>query len=83
MISPWLTWGIGIALSSATLYHGLPRVMKPDPPHAFGLYLMSFLFLAIITGLACFLTAWYLQGKFASLDSILLQLNPTQPGPGQ
>jgi hypothetical protein len=74
VISPWITWAIGMLLSAAVLYHGLPRVMQPDPPHAFGLYLMSVLFLFMITGLICFLTAWYLQGRFGKLDEIVTRL---------
>jgi uncharacterized membrane protein YecN with MAPEG domain len=70
-ISPWLTWGIGIALSAAVLYQGLPRVMQPDPSHAFGLYVTSVVILFMITGLACFLTTWYLQGRFVKLDAIV------------
>jgi hypothetical protein len=70
-VSPWFIWGIGMVLSAAVLYHGLPRVMLPDPPHAFGLYLMSVVILLIITGLACFLTSWYLQGRFTKLDAII------------
>jgi hypothetical protein len=68
-VSPWIAWGIGMVLSAAVLYHGLPRVMEPDPPHAFGLYVMSVVILFIITGLACFLTSWYLQGRFTKLDT--------------
>jgi hypothetical protein len=71
VISPWASWGIGIVLSGAVLYNGLPRVMQPDPPHAFGLYLMSVVLLLIVTGLACFLTTWYLQGRFPKLEALV------------
>lgn len=67
-VSPWLSWSIGLVLALAVLYHGLPRIMLPDPPHAFGLFLTSALLLILLTGLICFLTAWYLQGKFTALD---------------
>lgn len=70
-ISPWVAWGIGILLSTAVLYHGLPRVMLPDPPHAFGLYLMSVILLIIITGLARFVTTWYLAGRFKSVERMV------------
>jgi hypothetical protein len=70
-LSPWLTYAVGIIFCAAILYHGLPRVMEPDPPHAFGLYLMSVVLLSMITGLACFLTTWYLLGKFAKLDAFI------------
>jgi hypothetical protein len=68
-ISPWVSWGIGIFLSTMVLYQGVPRMMEPDPSHAFGLYLMGSLLLCLTTGLTRFVTAWYLQGKFVSLES--------------
>ena len=70
-VSPWLTWSIGVVLAMGTLYSGLPIVMRPDPPHALGLYLMSSLMLAFVTGLVRFVTAWYLAGKFTKLDSLV------------
>ena len=73
-VSPWIPWGIGMILSAAVLYHGLPRVMQPDPPHAFGLYVMSLVILIMISGLACFLTSWYLQGRFTKLDTVVSHL---------
>ena len=73
-VSPWVSWPIGILLSMAVLYHGLPKIMEPDPPHAFGLYLMTSLLLMLITGLLRFLTAWYLQGKFVKLESLASDL---------
>jgi len=73
-ISHWVTWTAGILLSVAVLYQGVPRVMQPDPSHALGLYLVSAILLVIITGLARFLTAWYLQGEFKSVERIISDL---------
>jgi uncharacterized membrane protein YecN with MAPEG domain len=73
-VSPWVTWAIGIMLCIATLYHGVPRMMEPDPSHAFGLYLMSALLLALVTALARFVTAAYLTGKFPKLQAIVADL---------
>jgi hypothetical protein len=70
-VSPWVTWLIGIVLTISILYSGIPLVMRPDPPHALGLYLMSSMFLLMITGLTRFVTIWYLQGKFTKLDSVI------------
>jgi len=70
-VSPWLTWSIGVVMSMGILYTGLPMVMRPDPPHALGLYMMSSLMLAFVTGLVRFVTAWYLAGKFTKLDSLV------------
>jgi Yip1 domain len=71
VVSPWITWLVGILLVTGVLYHGIPVVMRPDPPHAIGLYLMSTLLLVMITGLARFVTAWYLRGKFGKLDALV------------
>ena len=70
-VSPWTTWIIGVVLCVAVLYQGLPRVMMPDPPHAFGLYLMNSLLLVLITGIARFVTHWYLSGKFKPVEQII------------
>ena len=78
-ISPWLTWAVGIILSMAVLYHGVPRMMEPDPPHAFGLFLMSALLLALVTGLVRLVTASYMQGKFAKLQVIISDLAARLP----
>jgi len=78
-ISPWTTWGIGIVLCVSVLYQGVPRVMMPDPPHAFGLFLMSALLLVIITGLARFVTAWYLQGHFKPVEEVISRLGAQLP----
>jgi hypothetical protein len=78
-ISPWVPWGIGIFLSVMVLYQGVPRMMEPDPSHAFGLYLMGSLLLFLTTGLTRFVTAWYLQGKFAGLESTVSNLGARLP----
>ena len=78
-ISPWVSWSIGIILSISVLYHGVPRMMEPDPAHAFGLFFMSALLLALVTGLARFVTASFLQGKFSKLQVIISDLAARLP----
>jgi hypothetical protein len=78
-VSPWVTYSIGIILSIAVLYHGVPRVMEPDPSHAFELYLMSALLLALGTGLLRFVTAAYLAGKFPVLQTIISDMAARLP----
>ncbi len=73
-ISPWVSWAIGIFLALAALYHGVPQVMQPDPPQAFGLYLMTAVLMFSITGVMGFVAAWYLQGKFTKLDALISAL---------
>ncbi len=70
-ISPWVGWTIGIVLSIAILYHGVPRVMEPDPSHAFGLYLTTGILLIMITGILRYTTASYLAGNLTRLHPLL------------
>ena len=79
VVSPWLTWGIGICLTAGVLYEGVPKVMDPDPPHAFGLYLVSCVLLIMITGLVRFITAWYFQGRFIPLHKAISGLAEQLP----
>jgi hypothetical protein len=78
-VSPWVIWSIGILLSIGALYHGVPRMMEPDPTHAFGLFLMSSLLLLLITGMVRFVTWWYLTGKLTKLDAIISDLAARLP----
>jgi hypothetical protein len=68
-ISPWVSWAVGILFSASVLYHGVPRIMDPDPPHAFGLFLMTTILLTLTSGLARLLTTFYLQGKFPQIEA--------------
>ena len=74
LINPWTIWGVGIAFSISILYHGIPRVMDPDPTDAFGLYFISSVGLVAATGLERFITVWYLEGRMRSLDNIVAGL---------
>jgi len=38
MMSHYATFGIAISLTLSALYYGVPRVLEPDPPSAFGIY---------------------------------------------
>jgi hypothetical protein len=75
----WALWIAGILLCIGTLYHGIPRVMQPDPPQAFGMYVASSVLLIFLTGLVRFLTFWYLAGNFAKLDVFISDLVSRMP----
>lgn len=62
-MNPWVSFALGIVFSVSTLYQGLPCVLQPDPPNAFGLFLMSGLLLGMLSGLARLITLLILQGK--------------------
>jgi hypothetical protein len=78
-INLWLPWAIGIMLTTKILYHGVPRIMLPDPPDAFGLYLMSALLLAMVTALERFITAGCLGGSFKSVENFISDLAARLP----
>lgn len=70
-MNAWATYTIGILLSIAVMYQGIPRVMEPDPPHAFGLYITSGLLLAMAGGLGRFLTWWWAKGEFTKVQGVV------------
>lgn len=75
-MSPWVSWGIGLALTFWILYHGIPPVMEPDPTHAFGLYLSSLVVVILSSGVVRVLTGLYLLGYMDLHNSWLIrQLN--------
>ena len=78
-LSLWVPWGIGIMLAIRTLYHGVPRIMLPDPPDAFGLYFMSALLLAMVSALERFLTAGCLNGSFKAVGNLVSDLAARLP----
>jgi hypothetical protein len=73
-LPPWVPWLASACLTLSVLYSGVPRVMDPDPPHAFGLFMTSSLLLLMISGLLAFVTSWFLRGKFPYMDELLTNL---------
>jgi hypothetical protein len=59
---PATTWLMGMALTIWIFYQGIPRVMLPDPTHAFGVYLSATIVVVLTSGLARLITAMYLLG---------------------
>jgi len=62
-IHTWACWAVGILWSVSALYRGIPRIMRPDPSNALGLYLLSSLLLIVVTGLAHFVAGMVLNEK--------------------
>ena len=78
-VPPWLSWAVGVVLSMMVLYHGVPRIMQPDPAHAFGLYVITCLLVLFTTGLLEMITACYLLGKFPKLSTFIASLAARLP----
>ena len=78
-INPWIPWAVGMVLTLAALYHGLPCILKPDPPHAFGLYFMTSLALVVINGMLRFVTWYFFLGRFPKAEEFILKLVGATP----
>jgi hypothetical protein len=70
-MNPYISWALGIVLSVWVLYDGLPRLLLPDPTHAFGLYLSCAFVLVLATGAVRIFTGLYLQGNASFSQSAL------------
>jgi hypothetical protein len=73
-VSPWVTYALGMILTIVVLYHGIPRTMMPDPPQAFGLYIVGSLLLVLTAGLGRFLVVWLQQGRFTGFEDVLTKV---------
>lgn len=71
---PWIPWAVGMVLTISVLYLGLPCLLKPDPPHAFGLYVMSSFTLVVIFGLWRLITWQFFLGRFPGLEKMIADL---------
>jgi hypothetical protein len=61
---PAVPWCFGIVLTMWILYQGVPRVLSPDPTHAFGVYLSALFIVVLTSGIVRLLTAMFLLGQF-------------------
>lgn len=78
-LNPWIPWAVGMVLTIAVLYHGLPCILKPDPPHAFGLFFMTSLTLVVINAMLRLVTSFYFSGRFPNLEKFIMDLAGSPP----
>jgi hypothetical protein len=64
VMHPAVPWAIGILLTMWILYQGVPRVMAPDPTHAFGAYLSALFIVLLMSAIVRLLTAMFILGQF-------------------
>ena len=63
-INTWICWAVGVALSLRILYHGVAWWLKPEQTKGFGLFLVSFVYILVLSALVHFASIQVLQGKF-------------------
>jgi hypothetical protein len=70
-MSVWITWIPGIIMVLISLYHGVPRILRPDPPSAMGLFVATSAAVFLLSLLWRLLTYWYFTGDFKSMDRLI------------
>ena len=63
-VHPAVSWSVGVVVTVWVLYQAVPRVLTPNPVHAFGTYLSAALILTLVSGLMRTFTGMYLLGEF-------------------
>ena len=62
-LNTWACFGIGMALSIAVMYQGVPLMLQPDPAKALGLYFTVVLLMTVLAGLAHLISWLILQDQ--------------------
>jgi len=73
MMNPLLASALGIVMSVSVLYQGVPRVLKPDPSQAFGIYLSTAMVMFMVSGMVSGILGLYLTGYVDFQNSQALQ----------
>lgn len=63
-INSWICWSVGLVLSFRILYHGIALWLRPEQTKGFGLLLVSFVYIAVMSALVHFAAIQVLQGRF-------------------
>jgi uncharacterized membrane protein YecN with MAPEG domain len=63
-INSWICWAVGVALAFRVLYHGIALWLRPEQTKGFGLLLVSFIYILVMSALVHFAAGQLLQGRF-------------------
>jgi hypothetical protein len=78
-INLWIPWAIGIFFSLKVLYHGMPRMLDSAPGHALGLYLVSSIFIVMLTGAEWYMIIQSLTGKGVLANEVICSIAAKLP----
>jgi hypothetical protein len=70
-LNVWVPWAVGMVLTISVLYLGLPCLLRPDPPHAFGLYVMTSLTLVVVNAIMRLFIYFFHKGNFPKVEQML------------
>ena len=60
-LNTWIAWAIGAFLAVSQLYHGIPRLLRPEPTKALGLFFLSGMVLMFLSAVGHFLAILVLR----------------------
>ena len=63
-INTWICWAVGVALAMRILYHGVAWWLQPEQTKGFGLFILTFIYVAILSALVHFASLQVLHGHF-------------------
>jgi len=63
-INSWICWAVGVVLAFRILYHGIALWLRPEQTKGFGLLLVSFIYILVMSALVHFAAIQVLQGRF-------------------
>ena len=63
-INTWICWAVGVALAMRILYHGVAWWLQPEQTKGFGLFILTFIYVAVLSGLVHFASLQVLHGRF-------------------
>lgn len=62
-LNTWVCFGIGMTLSAAVLYQGVPLILRPDHAKALGLYFVVVLLISALAAMAHLFSLLVLRGE--------------------
>jgi uncharacterized membrane protein YecN with MAPEG domain len=62
-VHTWICWAVGVALAMRILYHGVGWWLKPEQTKGFGLFIMCFIYVLVLSGLVHFAAVQVLHGR--------------------
>lgn len=63
-INTWICWAVGVVLAFRILYHGVALWLRPEQTKGFGLLLVGFVYILVLSALVHFASIQVLQGRF-------------------
>lgn len=79
-INSWICWAVGVVIGFRILYHGVALWLRPEQTKGFGLLLVSWVYILVLSALVHFTSIQVLQGRFLKAEPAATEVNErTEP----